>query len=190
MSDGTGAHASTLSLVLGARAGNAGAIDDLFARYRVRLRAWASGRVPAHARGHLETEDIVQDVLVRTFQRLDRLSPDRPGCFQAYTRRAVLNAIRDHLRRTRSTPDEEAVAREPGHEASPLEHVIGREALDRYEAALDRLGETDRELVVARIEMHAEYEEIAELLQKPSVDAARVAVKRALVRLAREMQRG
>lgn len=175
---------------MGARAGDDRAVEDLFARYRLRLRAFTSGRVPAYARGHVDTEDIVQDVLVRTFRRLDRLSPERPGCFQAYTRQAVLNAIRDHLRRARPVSDEGALDRAADVAPSPLEQVIGRDALERYEAALARLGEVDRELVVARIEMHAEYEEIADLLKKPSVDAARVAVRRALVRLAKEMEHG
>jgi DNA-directed RNA polymerase specialized sigma24 family protein len=38
--------------------------------------------------------------------------------------------------------------------------------------------------------MENSYEEIAQLLGKPSADAARMAVHRALVRLAEEMKRG
>jgi len=70
---------------------------------------------------------------------------------------------------------------------SPLATLIGRESLARYEAALARLSESDRELVVARIEMDCTYDEIAELQSKPSADAARMAVKRALLRLAEDM---
>jgi hypothetical protein len=43
--------------------------------------------------------------------------------------------------------------------------------------------------VVARVEMGSTYLEIAEALGKPSTDAARMAVSRALIRLAEEMHR-
>ena len=59
--------------------------------------------------------------------------------------------------------------------------------LDRYDAALLRLRETDRELIVARVELGLDYEEIAGLFEKSSSAAARVGVSRALIRLAAEM---
>jgi DNA-directed RNA polymerase specialized sigma24 family protein len=59
--------------------------------------------------------------------------------------------------------------------------------LGRYDSALQRLRGYDRQLIVARVELGLGYEEIAELLDKPSIPAARVAVSRALVRLASEM---
>jgi RNA polymerase sigma-70 factor (ECF subfamily) len=55
---------------------------------------------------------------------------------------------------------------------------------------LSRLRPDDREVVIARVEMDMSYEEIAQLLGKPSADAARMAVHRALLRLAVEMKRG
>jgi RNA polymerase sigma-70 factor (ECF subfamily) len=59
--------------------------------------------------------------------------------------------------------------------------------LERYEAALLRLPEAERELVIARVEMGYTNEELANLFGKPTKGAARVAVGRALVRLAEEM---
>ena len=57
-------------------------------------------------------------------------------------------------------------------------------------AALGRLRPEDREAIVARVEMDFSYEEVAQALGKPSAGAARVAISRALVRLAEEMNRG
>jgi len=57
----------------------------------------------------------------------------------------------------------------------------------RYEAALNRLREPDRELIVGRVELGLEYAELATLMNKPSLTATRVAVSRALIRLAAEM---
>jgi DNA-directed RNA polymerase specialized sigma24 family protein len=70
---------------------------------------------------------------------------------------------------------------------SPLDEAIGREAAERYEAALQRLRPEERELIVARVEMGNGYEQIAAAHGKPSADAARMGVARALVRLAEEM---
>ena len=57
----------------------------------------------------------------------------------------------------------------------------------RSSLALQRLRPSDRELIVARVELGLEYREIAELLDRPSVGAVRVAISRALMRLASEM---
>ena len=59
--------------------------------------------------------------------------------------------------------------------------------LVRYDSALQRLRESDRELIVARVELGLDYGKIAELLEKRSISSARVAVSRAMVRLAVEM---
>jgi RNA polymerase sigma-70 factor (ECF subfamily) len=69
-----------------------------------------------------------------------------------------------------------------------LEAAIGAEAVEHYEAALQRLRGEERELIVARIELGLTYSELAGALGKPSADAARMAVGRALVRLAEEMR--
>ena len=70
---------------------------------------------------------------------------------------------------------------------SPLAQAIGHEGIERYEAALERLRPADREAIVARIELQQSYEEVAAALGKPTPDAARVAVTRALARLVEEM---
>ena len=65
---------------------------------------------------------------------------------------------------------------------------LGAEHPGDREAALGRLRAEDREAIVARIEFGQSYDELALTLDKPSRDAARVAVSRALVRLAAEMK--
>jgi DNA-directed RNA polymerase specialized sigma24 family protein len=78
-------------------------------------------------------------------------------------------------------------SQEPTPEPSPLEQAVGHQTLARYEAALQRLRPSDRELVVARVELGLGYDEIADLTAKSSIASARVAVSRALVRLSVEM---
>jgi RNA polymerase sigma-70 factor (ECF subfamily) len=182
---------STIILIQRARSGDAQALEDLCARYLPRLRRWAHGRLPPAARGALDTHDLVQDTLTHVVQRLNTFEPRHEGAFQAYVRQALLNRIRDEARkgqrRGASDPLESA---HPSSDPSPLEVAIGAEALDRYEAAMQRLRPEDREAIIARIELGLSYPEAAVALGKPSVPATHMAVSRALVRLAKEMSRG
>lgn len=186
-SDGTEA---TVNLLERARRGDKTAIDTLFARYLPRLRRWASGRLPRWARDLSDTQDLVQETLLQTFKRVETFEARGEGAFQAYLRQALLNRIRNELRRFRRRPeatdlDSNQVAGSP----SPLEAAIGREAVERYEEALSDLKPEERELIVARIEMGYDYDELAEAFRRPTRDAARKAVQRALVRLVEAMQR-
>ena len=70
---------------------------------------------------------------------------------------------------------------------SPLEAAIGAQEVKRYERALARLKPEDREAIIARIELNLSHQEVAQALGKPSANAARMAVERALSRLLKEM---
>ena len=73
-------------------------------------------------------------------------------------------------------------------DASPLEAAIGGETLDRYERALEALRPEERELVIAHTEFEFSHSELAAAFDKPSANAARMALQRALLRLATEMR--
>jgi RNA polymerase sigma-70 factor (ECF subfamily) len=181
---------STLALLERARAGDASALDVLMARHLPRLRRWASGRLPQWARDAADTHDLVQDTLLQTFKRIDRIEVRGEGALQAYLRQGVLNRIRDEYRKARRRPAAlELDSQAPDGAASPLELAVGQQAVERYEAALQRLRAEDREAIVARIEMGLSHEDLARMLGKRSANAARMAVERALVRLATEMGR-
>jgi RNA polymerase sigma-70 factor (ECF subfamily) len=181
---------STFRLIDRARAGDREALEQLFARHRKPLQRWASGRLPKWARGFIDTDDLVQDTLLQTFKRIENFEPHHVGALQAYLRQAVLNRIRDELRRNRRQPEAaELNDLELDRAQSPLEQAIGREAVNRYERALELLTPQEREAIIARIEMGYSYEELAESLGKPTADAARKTAQRALLRLVEEMKR-
>src|SRR3954467_9138303 len=175
---------STFDLVERAKRGDSDALNQLFARYLPSLRRWASGRLPRWSRDLMDTDDLVQETVVRAVKRLDRFESRHEGALQAYLRQAVVNRISDEIRRTKRSPgvtelDENA----SDHSASPLEAAIGVEALERYEAALARLRPEEREAIVARVEMDGSYQQVAEALGKSSPGAARMAGSRGLLRL-------
>ena len=181
---------STFQLIERARAGDQQALDRLFARHLKPLQRWATGRLPKWARGLTDTDDLVQDTLLRAFKRIELFEPRHVGALQAYLRQVVLNRIREELRRTGRRPEATELGEIEADDAgSPLEHAIGSEAVERYEGALARLKAEEREVIIARVEMGYTFEELAEALGKPSAEAARKAAHRALVRLAEEMQR-
>jgi RNA polymerase sigma-70 factor (ECF subfamily) len=178
------AESTTLHLVERVRQGNQEALDALLERFLPRIRRWASGRLPGAIRDLADTSDLVQDVLLQSFRKIKGLELDREGGLQAYLRQAILNRIRDEFRKAKRRPDAvELESAQADDGPSPLEAAIGRQALDRYEAALAELRPVDREAIIARIELGFTYDEVAQLLGKPTGNAARMAVERAPVRL-------
>jgi RNA polymerase sigma-70 factor (ECF subfamily) len=184
MADATG------DLLDRARAGDEEALAQLFERHIPPLRRWASGRLPRWARDIADTTDLIQETVVEVLRHLHHFEHRGEGALQAYLRQAVTNRIRNELRKVarRGVPDplDSAV---PDDGTSPLEAAIAQQTLDQYDAALQRLKPNEREAVVSRVELRLSYAEIAEVLEKPSANAARMAVVRALLRLAEEMKR-
>jgi RNA polymerase sigma factor (sigma-70 family) len=176
------------TLLARARAGDVQALEALVARHLPRLRRWASGRIPRWARDAGDTEDLVHDTLVDSLRHLDGFEHRREGALQAYLRQAVLNRVRSQFRRAARRPVVLSIADDQLHDGpSPLEQAIGREMTDRYEAGLASLEAEDREMIIARVEMGYTNDELAAIFATPSRDAARMAVARALARLAEVM---
>lgn len=182
---------STTTLLERARAGDAVAVELLFARCVPILRRWARGRLPAWARDLADTEDVVQEAVLQTFKHIGTFDARGEGALQAYLRQAVMNRIRDHIRRVGRRPvATELDSVQEDQAPSPLEQAVGVEAVERYERALNRLSDVDRELIVASVELGYSPEQLAAATGRASADAARKAARRALVKLAEEMERG
>jgi RNA polymerase sigma-70 factor (ECF subfamily) len=180
---------SSLDLLARAQAGDAQARDVLITRYLPRLQRWARGRLPAWARDLADTQDLVQETVFKAFNQIERFEVRGEGALQGYLRQALVNRIRTEIRRVGRRPPSGALdTQTEDTSASPLEQAIGREALERYERALNRLRAEDREAIVGRIELGLTNAELAEALGKASANAARMAVERALFRLAKEMR--
>jgi RNA polymerase sigma-70 factor, ECF subfamily len=181
---------TTLSLVVRARGGDRSALDELCLRYLPRLRRWAHGRLPAWSRQMIDTEDIVQETLKNVALRIDKFEPRHEGAFQGYVRQTLFNRILDEVDRAKGKVAESVGSARPSPEPSPLEQAIGAELLERYEKALSKLKPDDRDAIIARVEMGLTWPEVAEALDKNSSESAQMTVRRALVRLAREMSHG
>lgn len=178
----------TVELVEKARAGDRGAVNAILQRCLPSLKRFAHGKLPAAARGSFDTNDLVQDAALKAVRHLDTFEPRHVGAMQAYLRTSVINRIRDEVRRiSRHPPPAELPEDLPSDQASALETIIEAEAYERYRDTLGKLSKRERELIVARIELQWHMTEIAQRFDMPTVDAARMAVTRALRKLTAQM---
>jgi RNA polymerase sigma-70 factor, ECF subfamily len=172
------------------QAGDASSLERLWGRYLPRLKRWAHGRLPASLRDATATDDLVQEAFVRSLSHLKSLQPRGPQSLFCYFRTIIFNQIRNYLRQQKRRPRRTDVdfEVESAVDPTPLEQLISAEALDRYDRARATLSESDQDIIVSFVELRCTDAEIAELLDKPSVDAARMARGRAISRLARAMR--
>jgi RNA polymerase sigma-70 factor (ECF subfamily) len=96
-----------------AREGDEGAFRTLVARYRERLLAAASRRLPAALRGRVSSSDVVQDALVAAHRRIAAFEDRGEGSFgrwlAAILDNKVKDEVRDHLGRERRNANREVL---------------------------------------------------------------------------------
>jgi len=170
-----------------ARAGDTRALSALFRRQRIALTRWARGRLPRWARRLADTADLVQEALLQTFRRLNAFEDRGQGALQAYLRQAVQNRLRDELRRIERRPSTELDEDVPSQDGSPLDLVLDGERAARYKQALSTLSPADQMLIVGRLEMDYTDEQLQLITERATPDAARKALRRALLKLAERM---
>jgi RNA polymerase sigma factor (sigma-70 family) len=181
----------TIDLLVLVKRGDTEARNRLVERCIPPLRRWARGRLPQAHRGMLETMDLVQDAVIAAMGRLQAFESRHQGALQAYLRQAVKHRIYDVIRQderrlTQTTLKDNLL----DEGTSPLDRLIGTENVERYEQALAQLRPQDREAIIGRMEMRYSYAELAVVLDKPTADAARLAVTRAMKRLAERLAEG
>lgn len=134
----------------------------------------------------MDTSDLVQDALHRTLARVSSFRSAHSTAMRIYLRRAVQNRIGDHLRRAmlRQRVIEPSQPLLLSEEAAPqLRQVLDDETWERYLEGLKQLTPRHRRLVVGRVECGYSFRQLALLERLSSPDAARMALRRALVRL-------
>lgn len=186
--EGDSRYESSITVLERARTGDPDATLVLLERTVAPLRRWARRRLPDYARAGADTEDVVQDVVVRALAGIKTFEHRTVDALQAYLRESVRNRIRDEIRRVARRGISEQLREDlPDDAYSPVERMILREDSQRYLDALRKLKPADRVAVVYRLEHRYPFEEIARRMGKPSADAARIAVSRAVKRLATEV---
>lgn len=162
-------------------------VRELSNRYAFHLVRWARGRTPAWAKDAFDSRDVVNDTLIDVAQMGDGYPFAHEGVLgriRLTLRDRILETVRSA--RDNASPLVDRTEHASGEPA--LRHeALGAELLERYEAGLRRLPPTERDAVICRAELGLPWTDVTEILDKPGVAAARMAVSRALVHLAREM---
>jgi RNA polymerase sigma-70 factor (ECF subfamily) len=189
-------------LINRARGGDRTARQQLLVRHRDRLRRMIAVRMDRRVAARMDPSDVVQDVLTDAAQELSDYLRRRPVPFYPWLRQLAWDRLvelhRRHVRaRKRSVtreepgvldlPDESAVAlaaRLLDTGSSPSERLMRAELRGRVRAALNRLADRDREVLVIRHLEGLSTREIAAILGI-SEDAVKRRHVRALDRLQR-----
>jgi RNA polymerase sigma-70 factor (ECF subfamily) len=182
---------STLRLCERIREGDNSARAVLIERYFAALHRWARGRLPRYARSEMNTEDLVQETLLRALARLEGFEPGETGSFLAYLRQILKNRIRDEVRKVQRRPRPEELdesIEESG--PSPMEQAIDAEKWGHYEKGLAQLAPQQRDGVIMRVELQFSHQEVADALGMRTANAARMMVSRAIEKLVETMDDG
>jgi RNA polymerase sigma factor (sigma-70 family) len=140
-------------LVRAVRLGEDSAFEELFSRYRSRIRAYASGMLADFDRA----EDITQEVFISALRRLR--DTERPIAFKPWIYQIAKNACIDELRRAKrnievpfeeDTPDAGATADLFSREPDPEAAAESKQQLDDLRRAFGGVSELHRRILVLR----------------------------------------
>ena len=197
----------TQELLLQAREGDSAAINDLMERHRKALRRMVALRMDRQIAGRVDASDIVQDVLVEANRRLSDFIDDGKMPFHLWLRQLAKDRLIDMHRRhhaqrrsvqreqpikadgnmDRSSMDLEGQLSDP--QLTPAAANIRKEQQHLFWAAIEQLGEQDREIILMRHAEHLGNSEVAEAL-KLSPAAAGMRYLRAMRRLRTILKEG
>jgi RNA polymerase sigma-70 factor (ECF subfamily) len=183
--------ADTRHLFEQARRGAPEDLDAFYQRCARKLLPLIRLRLGRTLRREMESRDILQSVLCKSFQRIEQV--DDPAAVIGWMARIAENEIRDqadyHQRQKRDAAQRvplDDAASVPAPVRQALSQVILSEQARALEAALDTLPEAARELIILRKFEELTFPEIAKRVGK-SEDACRIAFSRAMAALTLKM---
>ena len=162
--------------------------NAMIAGYLPQLKRFAQAHLPAHLRGTITADDLVQDAVLNGIRQLHRLEFRHEHAFLSYLLTSIRHRIVDEVRRTRRQPALLLAGNwnvDPS--VSPLQRLITRENLRRYAKALACLADRDRQLIVLRLVRGLSCVDVADRLGMRSQAAVHMAGKRALQRLEKRL---
>jgi len=190
---------TTQTLVQRAHDGDSVALNELYSRYSPRVLAAVRARLGAGLRSKVESWDIVQDAMLASLRNLNSFEHNSDGAFLNWLSKVVENRIRDqadffhagkrdHRKeaafqgKQRSDNSEVPLDIADRDAGTPSQFLVLDEELLRLEAAMDRLPEEYRDLVIATKIEGRTYQELADESGK-SPDSVRMQVNRSMVAL-------
>jgi RNA polymerase sigma-70 factor (ECF subfamily) len=173
-----------------ARQGSPDALGELYARYGGRLLAFIRMRMGRDLRSRLESRDILQTTLLKSFQRLAQFEGGDGPTLMGWLVRIAENEIRDqadfqHRRRrdvAADVPLDAGGIEIPARFGSALSAAVLNEQAERLGAALEALEPDHRDVIVLRKLEELSFKDVAARMGR-SEDACRMLLARAMVAL-------
>ncbi len=176
-----------------AKAGDPEAIDRLVDHYLPRLHAYVRVKMGDVLRRQNGTLDLVHSVCREVLEERTEMPWEDANHFLSWLLRVGLNKIREKARyyeaqkrNPNRVADYESLAGLYGNVPSPSQIAMGREQVDAFEEALLTLHVDAREAVVLSRVVGLPLKDVAQQIDR-SVDATRMLIGRALVRLSSTM---
>lgn len=173
----------TNALLVAAKSGDDQAVSQLLERHRVAVRRLVELRLDRKVQRRVDVSDVVQDVMFEASGRLDRYLQDPAMAFHLWIRQIAWDRIIDTYRRHRVSAKRNMDREQPmsvpvGSDQSSIQLIAQlrdpamtpataatqAELSRNVEAAIDRLGDQDREVILMRHFEHLSNLEIAEVL--------------------------
>jgi RNA polymerase sigma-70 factor, ECF subfamily len=186
-----------------ARAGDAAALGQLMELFRGYLLAIAEGELSGEVKVKAGASDVVQDAFLEAQRLFTRFHGDKGDEFRAWLRAILLNKVNELHNRYQDVQKRQ-IDREqslddtgesgplhgalPGTDSTPSGRAMRHEEEHQLAAALGRLEERTRQVIVWRNWDGLSFAEIGQRLSR-SEDAARMLFGRALELLKTEMER-
>jgi RNA polymerase sigma-70 factor (ECF subfamily) len=173
-----------------ARLGSPEALGELYERYGGRLLACIRFKMGRDLRARIESRDILQATLLKSFQRLDQFEGGDGTSLMGWLVRIAENEIRDQVdfqhRQRRDVaagvPLDDVSVQAPSPARSALSEAVLNEQADYLTRALDGLDPDHREVIVLRKLEELSFKEVGARLGR-SEDACRMLLARAMTAL-------
>jgi len=165
----------TQELLVRAQGGNAGALNEIYSRYRSILLVEIRSRLRISLARAEQAEDVLHTAFVSVFEDLHKLAYQGPGKFRRWLKRVVVHETIDLLRREEGrAPPQLSLERDPDippildqTDHGPSEEVSRSESKERLLDCLLALSEEDRDLFVLRVIDELPFARISDLLEIP-----------------------
>ena len=183
-------RAESTALLKEAKAGSPEALDRLYERVAGRLLAIIRLRLGPDLRARLESRDILQAALLKSFQRIDQFEGEDGTSLMAWlariAEREILDQV-DYLHRGRRDVAREVsldagADRTAAHVRSALSQAVLGEEVERLQAAIETLEPDHREVILLRKLEERPFAEVAARMGR-SEDACRMLLVRAMTAL-------
>jgi RNA polymerase sigma-70 factor (ECF subfamily) len=179
----------TVSLLKRYKSGEQECLNTLYEKYRERLNVIIRSRMGAKIKAKVDSEDLVQSVMLESFKDIERFEYKTEGAFLHWLGAIATNKIREKSdyfgakKRDvgKEVPQEEGLEH-TSKDPSPSLVVSQKEDYSALYEALDKLGEKERELVIMNKIEGLSYVEIAEI-NNTLADSVGKSIRRALIKI-------